>query len=555
MLDFKSSKKLKRMKKRNVYISTALLALGLTACTKLDEKPYSEIISDNFYHNKEEVMSAVLRPFTHANAWAAPTGQTGYWRLQELSADQLAWPQKGRHGYDGGNWIRLHDHTWIANDDNAWNPWRLMFWGMGFCNNTIKDLTDLDFTKIGMTAADKTSILAETKVLRAWHYLKLMDLYGNIPIVTEVGVPASPPTRSRKEVFEFVEKELKDNAEQLQPLSPEMVGRASKAAAYAMLAELYLNAQEWTGTPRWDDCITYCNKIIAGDGGALSGAIPALEPDIFHAFSNTNNTSPENLFQIAYDFRSGNFRFGWEGDFWHYRQRQIYNVDRDGNNGIVVIPTAYDAFKDNDLRKQNWMLIGPQKKDPALRANEADSLVLGTEEYANKPLVFVKEIRRNSEGETGAGGMTRGEENSGARFAKYLPGKMDDPNYWGNDFVLYRLTEIYFDKAEALMRKNNGIASQDAVDLINQCKQRAFKPEDWAKEKYTTTSLTMDELLAERGREFIFEGKRRTDLIRFGKFTTATWWDHQPSSAKYKLFPVPFKQMSINPNLVQNPGY
>ena len=543
------------MKKRNVYISTALLALGLTACTKLDEKPYSEIISDNFYHNKEEVMSAVLRPFTHANAWAAPTGQTGYWRLQELSADQLAWPQKGRHGYDGGNWIRLHDHTWIANDDNAWNPWRLMFWGMGFCNNTIKDLTDLDFTKIGMTAADKTSILAETKVLRAWHYLKLMDLYGNIPIVTEVGVPASPPTRSRKEVFEFVEKELKDNAEQLQPLSPEMVGRASKAAAYAMLAELYLNSQEWTGTPRWDDCITYCNKIIAGDGGALSGAIPALEPDIFHAFSNTNNTSPENLFQIAYDFRSGNFRFGWEGDFWHYRQRQIYNVDRDGNNGIVVIPTAYDAFKDNDLRKQNWMLIGPQKKDPALRANEADSLVLGTEEYANKPLVFVKEIRRNSEGETGAGGMTRGEENSGARFAKYLPGKMDDPNYWGNDFVLYRLTEIYFDKAEALMRKNNGIASQDAVDLINQCKQRAFKPEDWAKEKYTTTSLTMDELLAERGREFIFEGKRRTDLIRFGKFTTATWWDHQPSSAKYKLFPVPFKQMSINPNLVQNPGY
>ena len=554
-MDFKSSKKLKRMKKRNVYISTALLALGLTACTKLDEKPYSEIISDNFYHNKEEVMSAVLRPFTHANAWAAPTGQTGYWRLQELSADQLAWPQKGRHGYDGGNWIRLHDHTWIANDDNAWNPWRLMFWGMGFCNNTIKDLTDLDFTKIGMTAADKTSILAETKVLRAWHYLKLMDLYGNIPIVTEVGVPASPPTRSRKEVFEFVEKELKDNAEQLQPLSPEMVGRASKAAAYAMLAELYLNSQEWTGTPRWDDCITYCNKIIAGDGGALSGAIPALEPDIFHAFSNTNNTSPENLFQIAYDFRSGNFRFGWEGDFWHYRQRQIYNVDRDGNNGIVVIPTAYDAFKDNDLRKQNWMLIGPQKKDPALRANEADSLVLGTEEYANKPLVFVKEIRRNSEGETGAGGMTRGEENSGARFAKYLPGKMDDPNYWGNDFVLYRLTEIYFDKAEALMRKNNGIASQDAVDLINQCKQRAFKPEDWAKEKYTTTSLTMDELLAERGREFIFEGKRRTDLIRFGKFTTATWWDHQPSSAKYKLFPVPFKQMSINPNLVQNPGY
>lgn len=543
------------MKKKNVYISAALLALGLSACTKLDEKPYSEITSDNFYHNKEEVMSAVLRPFTHAGAWAAPTGQTGYWRLQELSADQLAWPQKGRHGYDGGNWIRLHNHTWIANEDNAWNPWRLMFWGMGFCNNTIKDLSALDFTTIGMTNEDKTLLLAETKVTRAWHYLKLMDLYGNIPIVTEVGAPISPANKPRKEVFEFIEKELKENADHLKPLSAEMVGRVTKAAAYSMLAELYLNAEEWTGTPRWDDCITYCNKIIAGEGGALSGNVPALEPDIFRAFANTNSTSPEDLFQLAYDLRAGNARFGWQGDFWHYRQREIYNADVDGNNGIVVIPSAYDAFKDKDLRKSNWMLIGPQKKALALRESVGDSLVLGTEEYNKQPLVFVKEIRRNSEGETGAGGMTRGEENSGARFAKYVPGLKDDPNYWGNDFILYRLTEIYFNKAEALMRKNGKIATQDAVDLINTCKKRAFKAEDWTAEAYTATSLTMDELLAERGREFIFEGKRRSDLIRFGKFTTATWWDHQPSANKYKLFPIPFQQTSINPNLVQNPGY
>lgn len=543
------------MKKSNVYISAALLALGLSACTKLDEKPYSEIISDNFYHNKEEVLSAVLRPFTHAGAWAAPTGQTGYWRLQELSADQLAWPQKGRHGYDGGNWIRLHNHAWIANEDNAWNPWRLMFWGMGFCNNTLADLSALDFTKIGMTEEDKTLLLAETRVVRAWHYLKLMDLYGNIPIVTTVGAPSSPATKPRKEVFEFIEKELKDNVEKLHPLSAELVGRATKAAGYAMLVELYLNAEEWTGTARWDDCITYCNKIIAGEGGSLNGAIPALEPDIFRAFANTNSTSPEDLFQLAYDLRAGNTRFGWQGDFWHYRQRQIDNADVDGNNGIVVIPSAYDAFKDNDLRKQNWMLIGPQKKAMALRANEGDSLVLGTEEYNNKPLVFVKEIRRNSEGETGAGGMTKGEENSGARFAKYKQGSQSDANYWSNDFVLYRLTEIYFNKAEALMRKNGKIATQDAVDLINTCKKRAFKAEDWSAEAYTTTSLTMDELLAERGREFIFEGKRRSDLIRFDKFTTTSWWDHTPSAQKYKLFPIPFQQTSINPNLVQNPGY
>ena len=105
------------------------------------------------------------------------------------------------------------------------------------------------------------------------------------------------------------------------------------------------------------------------------------------------------------------------------------------------------------------------------------------------------------------------------------------------------------------MRKNGGTATQAAVDLINASKRRAFSAADWATEAYTTTTLTLDELLAERGREFIFEGKRRSDMIRFGTFTTATWWDHQPTNASKTLFPIPQKQLAINPNLVQNGGY
>lgn len=133
---------------------------------------------------------------------------------------------------------------------------------------------------------------------------------------------------------------------------------------------------------------------------------------------------------------------------------------------------------------------------------------------------------------------------------------MSDPNYYGNDWVLYRLTEFYFDKAEALMRQNGGKATQEAVDLINACRQRAFSAEDWPNEKYTTATLTLDELLAERGREFIFEGKRRTDLIRFGKFLTESWWDHTPTTSEHlKIFPIPYDQTSLNPNLVQNEGY
>ncbi|MEP0711522.1 MAG: RagB/SusD family nutrient uptake outer membrane protein, partial [Algoriphagus sp.] len=143
-----------------------------------------------------------------------------------------------------------------------------------------------------------------------------------------------------------------------------------------------------------------------------------------------------------------------------------------------------------------------------------------------------------------------------ARFHKYKSGTSDEEGvYWENDYVIYRLTEIYFNKAEALMRKNGGQANSEAVAIVNESRKRAFSEADWSTAAYTTATLTMDEMLAERGREFIFEGKRRADLIRFGKFTSGTWWDKDPSEATRALFPIPQVHLSLNPNLAQNPGY
>jgi hypothetical protein len=540
---------MKHMKKASLYIVLAgTLVMG--SCTKLDENLYSQILPENYYKTKGEVLSAVVRPFTHARAWATMNDRHGYWRLQELPADQLAWPQKGRHGYDGAQWFRQHYHTWTLTDRAIEEPWELMYWGIGFCNQAIADLPKIDIAALGMTAEERDSYVAESKVMRAWHYLKLMDMYGNIPVATEVaqGSPTNPPTKTRKEVWEFIEKELKENVDKLPKLAPSLVGRVTMPAGYAMLVELYLNAELWTGTAKWDECIAACDKILGGTMGGLNGAL-ALDPDILTAFGNKNHQSKENIFQIAYDYKASGDAPSFTGLFWHYRQRQILNTERDGNNALVVTPNAFDAYKANDLRKTQWFLFGPQFKfgttDP----------VLGTEEYNGKPLVFVNSIRRNSEGETGAGGMARGEENSGARFYKYRTGALDDANYLSNDFVVYRLTEIYFNKAEALMRKNNKVATAEVVALVNECKKRAFDPANWATEQYTTATLTMDEFLAERGREFIFEGKRRTDMIRFGTFTTATWWDHQPTDKNKELYPIPQKQRILNPNLGQNPGY
>ncbi len=521
---------------------------GLNSCTNLDETLYNQINSSQFYNNRQEILAGVLRPYTHANAWIAPTGQQSYWRMNEFSADQLAWPQKGRHGYDDAQWIRLHGHSWVFTENNIWNPWSLLFTGVGFCNSTLGDFSRVDFARAGVSDTEKAAFIAELKVFRAFHYMKLMDLYGNIPIVTTVGTPLSPPTAPRAEVFAFVEKELKENVDLLPNLSKQQIGRITKTAGYAMLAELYLNAEVWLGTAKWDECIAACDKIMRGETGGLNGA-PTLDADLVSTFNNTNDNSKEALFQLTYDYQATPTRCGWSGDFYHFAQRLIYDGDANGNNGVVVIPSAYDAFKDNDLRKSTWMLIGPQ-----YQAANPSQPVLGTEEYRDKPLVFVKEIRRASENKTSST-MIDGEENSGARFNKYRPGRQSEAKYWSNDWLIYRLTEIYFNKAEALMRKNGGTATAEAVDLINSCRKRAFSAADFTTEAYTTATLTLPELLTERGREFIFEGKRRSDMIRAGAFTTTSWWDHRPSDPTKNIFPIPQRQLAANPNLVQNPGY
>lgn len=541
---------MKQFRKIATYTALALLPVFANSCTDLSENVYDQIITDEFYNNKNEVISAVLRPYTHANAWITP-GQNGWWRLSELSADQLAWPQKGRHGYDGGNWIRLHYHTWTVDDGPIRDCWNLLWTGMGFCTTAIENIEKREATAMGLTQEEKDGYVSELRLLRAFHYLRIMDIWGNVPIVTKVGVPISPATATRKEVFEFVEKEIKDNIDKAPLLSKALLGRMSKAGAYAMLVELYLNAEKWTGTPRWDDCIAAADKLINGEAGGMNGTL-TLDKNITDTYiPNNGDVAKEIIFSIAYDFQISNFTPQWTGDFYHFVQGKINGNDRNGNDGVVVIPGVYTTFSNADKRKKEWILEGPQ-----WMYGSADTIPVITtgNEYDGQQLVFVDNIRRNKAGST-VSDMTQGEENSGVRFNKYKLGPSTDPKYRSTDWAVYRLSWVYFAKAEALMRKNNGVATQEAVDLVNTVRMRAFAPEVWDANKYTTTSLTMDELLAELGREFIFEGYRRQELIRWDKYTTGTWWDHKASESFRTLFAIPQNQRVNNTNLAQNPGY
>ncbi len=537
--------------KANKYILGSLLGLvSLVGCTDLDENIYHNRTTSNFYNTKEEIVSAVLRPYTHSGAVFTCQSRENAWRLNELSADQLAWPQKGIHGYDDGKWIQLHYHTWNYRHNTIKDCWNLVFQGLGYCNSGIENIEARTASSMGITESEKLTYLAELKANRAYYYFNALNLWGNVPIVMNVGVPQYPANNTRQEVFSFVESELLSVINDLPLMSKANSGRLTKAAAYAILADLYLNAEVFTGTPRWDDCITYCNKLMNGEGGSQMGVMK-LDANILAPFSNTNTVSSyENIFVMSYDYQNTTTRCNWSSDFYHFRQKFINGGDRNGNNGVVVIPSAYEAFADNDLRKKEWMLIGPQH-----RYDIPDSIQEGSVEYSGKPLVFVKEIRLNKTGGTESN-MRTGEENSGARFNKYREGVYGSTNFCSNDWVLYRLTEIYYMKAEALMRKNGGVANQEVVNLINETRQRAYKAEDWNAVKYTTSTLTMDEFLAEKGREFIFEGKRRPDLIRFGKFSTGSWWDHEPTTSKHlTVYPIPYAQIAVNPNLVQNEGY
>lgn len=537
-------------------------ALAAGSCTNLDENAYDIIVADDFYKNKNEVVSAVLRPYTHANAWVSPSGQDGWWRPSELSADQLAWPTKGRHGEDGGKWKRLHYHTWTVDEGGLNNAWVLMYWGVGLCNSPIDILEKRDVASMGITETEKTEFIAELKLLRAFHYLKLMDLFGSIPITTTVPESESEPlpeSTDQKEVFAFIEKEILENVDKAPKLSRNMMGRMSQAGGYAMLVELYLNAEKWSGQARWDDCIAAADKLITGSTGGQNGAL-ALDVNLTDSYNPTNDNSKEVILSVAYDYQTADFATGFPGEFYHFVQREIYGGGRNGNNGIVMIPGVFTTYKEADQRKKEWFWSGPMVKFA-----DGTTPVLGSEEYKDKQLTFVDYIRRESEGKTSST-MSDGEENSGIRFNKYKLGNSlagvvngekvsPNDNYNNTDWNIYRLSWIYFAKAEALMRKNGGAATAEAVELVNTVKKRAFTAANWEAEKYTTANLTLDELLAERGREFIFEGFRRRDLIRFGKFHTANWWDHKPTEEFRSLFAIPQQQISMNPNLKQNPGY
>lgn len=214
-----------------------------------------------------------------------------------------------------------------------------------------------------------------------------------------------------------------------------------------------------------------------------------------------------------------------------------YDVDFYGWHKISTQESFYNLYQPNDFRIDQWE-VGPQVY---IDENGEEQPIL---DWNGEPMVVTPYIDMllNNDGGEAQGAMNMKYEIEVGGLANM-----------SNDMVVFRLADIMLMKAEALMRLNGGTATQEAVELVNQVRARSFAPGDPDAE-YTTATLTLDELLDERGRELAYEMHRREDLIRFDQFNDA-WWEKDASEAYRKLYPIPFNVLTANPALEQNPGY
>lgn len=436
--------------------------------------------------------------------------------MQEIPTDEavIAW--------NDGNLHTIHKMTWDSSNEFISGLYYRIFTQIATSNEFLRNVTDEKLAANNITGDNLTEakyMRAEARYLRALSYFYALDLYGNVPFVDETYLPGSvtPPARiARADLFKFVETELLAISEELKAPRTNAYARADQAAAWSLLARLYLNSKVYTGTERNNDVITYCNKVI-GAGYSLKGKYE----DLFLADNDQNN--PEVIFPIAFDGvhiqTSGGSTYMVHAAVGGTMPAESMFGIAGGWGGLRTTSAFVGLFNSNDKRGNFY------KDGQTLEINDLGNF--------NDGYAFVKYKNLTSAG------------NFGSDNAK---------NFCDADIPIFRLADIYLMYAEATLRGGNGNIST-ALGYVNSLRTRAGAS--------SVGSLNLDFILDERGRELGWEMTRRSDLVRYSKFTTAAylwpWKGNVKDGAavgEYRnLFPIPAKDIVANPNLIQNPGY
>ena len=511
---------------KNIFNIGKFLLVGLVlvsvnqGCTDLEEELFSEIAVDDFFQTDEQITSALGAAYTSLYGFMGDV-----YAAQQITSDENATPTRGNDWDDGGHWRRLHLHTYSPLDPIIGGAWNFAYGGI----NTVNRLL-FQFEQLGVPEAEP-----ELRALRAYYYFLLLDMYGNVPLAIDFTDTEAPSTSSRQEVYNFVESELTAVLSQLsKTVGGSQYGRMNFFAAQAVLANLYMNAEVYTGTAQWGKAQDALDAIIDSGSFALAG-------NFFSNFQVDNAGSREIIFAIPYDevFAQG---FNLNARTLHYGSQNTYKFTFQPWNGYCALEEFYNSFDDEDIRKNSF--IQGQQFD--VDGNEIIDTGAEEADLNGPPLFFRANIN-----ELGPNALRE----AGTRIGKYEFENGASQNM-SNDFILFRYADVLLMKAEAIMRQGGDMG--EALDLVNQIRDRA-EVDDF-------DMLDMDMLLAERGRELAFEAKRRTDLIRFGAYNNE-WWakrmtpnpDEFAEAGRFdpevQIFPIPAGQLDANKNLVQNPGY
>ncbi|UGU15485.1 RagB/SusD family nutrient uptake outer membrane protein [Sinomicrobium kalidii] len=514
--------------KKSIIKSMVIMVLLLNGCS-LDEDTYSIYTPDTFYSNEYQVLSALSGVY---RAFAGITGMGPEYRTLELPADQVVVQQKIQGWWGGDSFWQLMEHTWEPDHAYISSTWDTFFQTVGQTNGLLSSLEE--------SPLDISGPKAELRALRAYAYFYLMDLFGNVPIFTGAKVDPLdlPEQNTRTEVFEFVTAELEDALKDL-PTKTEAgssyYGRLTKEAAYALLATIYLNAEVYTGNAQYQKAQEYADLVI--NSGSYS-----LLPNYFDNFAPDNQNNNEVVFGAVYNPDiTGGIGHPFVQKVLPGISGGLFGLPYTPQNGFATRPSVVEKYEDQDIRKSMFITYGPLK-DP----RNDEPVMVERVVPDNNSALYVEGV--STEGPVPyeivpATGIRSQPMNAGIKWIKW----QIDPNTVGgsagNDVAFFRYADILLIKAEALARQGDFGA---ALPLVNQIRERSNAS--------ALLTLSLEDILDERGRELVFEMGRRRDLIRFGKYGDAWEWKN-PSEDFRNIFPIPQSALNANPKLRQNPGY
>ncbi|HEY3370430.1 MAG TPA: RagB/SusD family nutrient uptake outer membrane protein [Prolixibacteraceae bacterium] len=497
-----------------------ILAFTLTYCTDLEIAPNSQLTDQTSYKSKSEFLNGLAGVYASLGNWSEVVYKIGG------STDEMIFPARGADWK--GDLQPLYSHTWLATNGEIAGIYSGLSRNIAV-SNTFIDAVDASSFK---DDSDVKVMKGEARFIRAFAYFLMLDHYGNVPLVTSsVYDPNNlPKQNTRAELFNFVESEAKDLIAGALPAT-NSYGRVDKYAAETLLAKLYLNAGVYLGGAN-----THLADVVTATNDIMTNSSYSLDPSYHHVFAWDNDVdNVENIFTMVADSKNT----AAENISYLFSITNLtakYGPFADGWGGAASLPTFYKSFEPNDIRRDMW-IAGPQF------GSDGSPIMAKDDKGVTRQLDYVPDF-------TATDPVNNADHWDGVRGGKYLMdgigGTMVQRSL-NNDMPIFRFADVLMMRAEALYRQSPG--STEALSLVNQVRNRGGNP------VAPFASLTDANFLAERGREFAWEGWRRNDLIRFGKYNDA--WDYKAASADthYNLFPIPAAQIQSNPNLKQNTGY